>query len=357
VTTAQSATLARDTGRKAGDLRCLFIEDGAQSAADVTREVIAFIGEAEATLDIAIYDFHADNGTTADISAELVAASTRGIHVRIAYNTEICTHASDARPMQCNPHAIASVPVETRAVSTNGSLMHHKYIVRDGETVWTGSTNWTDDAFSREENVLIVIDALPIAAAYTRNFERLWGKGHTLRSGGTGEEALLSHGARVQPYFSPWPPNLSQVAAARIAAADRRVRIVSPVLTSGAILGTLAERAGRARFDLDGAFDQTQMEQVERAWSRIPHNRWKIEAWKAIAPRLAGKISTPYGPDAVHDYMHAKFIVADQHVVSGSYNLSKHGEVNAENVLHIVSDFHSARFSDFADKIAGRYRD
>ena len=31
--------------------------------------------------------------------------------------------------------------------------MHHKYVVRDGEAVWTGSTNWTADSWTREENV------------------------------------------------------------------------------------------------------------------------------------------------------------------------------------------------------------
>jgi hypothetical protein len=147
--------------------------------------------------------------------------------------------------MQCDPAAIAAMSIETRAVTTPGSLMHHKYIVRDLRSLWTGSTNWTDDAFGREENVLITIDAPPIAAAYTRNFERLWDKRHTRRSGGTGEEVVLRRGTRVQPFFSPWPPHLSQLAASRIADADRRVRVVSPVVTSGAVLGTLAERAGR----------------------------------------------------------------------------------------------------------------
>jgi phosphatidylserine/phosphatidylglycerophosphate/cardiolipin synthase-like enzyme len=357
LTTSRKRANARTSDSKVQDLRCSFIEDGAQSAAEVTREVVAFIEAASLALDIAIYDFHADVGTTAEIAAALRVASERGVRVRLAYNTEICTHVADARPMQCAPAAIASVPVETRAVSTPGSLMHHKYIVRDRESVWTGSTNGTDDAFSREENVLITIEGPEIAAAYGTNFERLWAKQRTLRSGGTGDEVMLRHQTRVTPYFSPWPPHLSQLASSRIADADRRVRVVSPVVTSGAVLGTLAERVGREKFNLDGAFDHTQMEQVQREWSKVPHNRWKIEAWRAIEPRLSGKSSTPYAPDAVHDYMHAKFIVADEHVVSGSYNLSKHGEINAENVVHIVSDFQASRFVEFADRIAARYRD
>ena len=59
---------------------------------------------------------------------------------------------------------------------------------------------------------------------------------------------------------------------------------------------------------------------------------------------------------AVHDYMHANFIVAHEHVVSGRYNLSRHGEINAENVVHIVSDLHASHFVEFADRIAARYR-
>ena len=53
-----------------------------------------------------------------------------------------------------------------------------------------------------------------------------------------------------------------------------------------------------------------------------------------LAP-FSGKRSTPYGPGTVHDYMHAKFVVADDMVFVGSYNLSHSGEENAENVLEI----------------------
>ena len=87
----------------------------------------------------------------------------------------------------------------------------------------------------------------------------------------------------------------------------------------------------------------------------MPWNRWKIEAWQVIAARLSGKVSTPYAPGSVHDYMHAKFVVADDEVLVGSYNLSRGGEENAENVLHVVSEEIAVTFAGFADKLADRY--
>ena len=54
------------------------------------------------------------------------------------------------------------------------------------------------------------------------------------------------------------------------------------------------------------------------------------------AAPFSGKHSTPYAPDSVHDFMHAKVTVADDIVFVGSFNLSHSGEMNAENVLEIA---------------------
>src|SRR2546430_3337757 len=57
--------------------------------------------------------------------------------------------------------------------------------VRDAQAVWTGSMNWTDDAFGLEENAIVRLDSADVAAAYRRDFEQLWSGGTVERSGGS----------------------------------------------------------------------------------------------------------------------------------------------------------------------------
>jgi phosphatidylserine/phosphatidylglycerophosphate/cardiolipin synthase-like enzyme len=53
--------------------------------------------------------------------------------------------------------------------------------------------------------------------------------------------------------------------------------------------------------------------------------------------------------------MHAKCLVADDTVFTGSYNLSHSGEENAENVLEIESQPMADLFAAFVDRVAARY--
>ena len=338
-----------------GALTFRFLEDGAQTAADVVASITSFIASAERTLDVAIYDFHARTGASAGIADALEAALARGVAVRVAFNVDRNDAPSAPRPMASEPAQIDGLEVPTHGVHDQGALMHHKYVVVDGARVLTGSTNWTDDAFTREENVIVEADDAGLAAAYTANFEELWRKSRLDRTGSRGATVAMDHDVSVTPWFLPTPPSVAHLTADRIGEAKRRLRICSPVVTSGTVLGTLAEFAGRTNFDLAGVYDATQMEEVKRQWAKVPWNLWKIEAWNAIAWRLSGKVSTPYRPGSVHDYMHAKFVVADDEVLVGSYNLSRGGEENAENVLHVVNEEVAVNLAAFADRLAARY--
>jgi phosphatidylserine/phosphatidylglycerophosphate/cardiolipin synthase-like enzyme len=338
------------------ELRTTFLEDGTQPASRTADALSAWIEATNASLRVAIYDFDVADPITAPIGRALEEAVRRGVDVRVAFNRDESEAPSDPRPMRADPAAVDALDVPTRAVSDEPGLMHHKYAIRDGRDVWTGSTNWTPDAFAREENVIVELTDVPeLAAAYIENFERIWRHGHIQRSGGEGPSTTLERGVHAQVAFSPAPPWLSLDAAGMIANADRRLRICSPVITSGAVLALLAEHSARAKLDLGGAYDRTQMDEVRRQWDAVPHNRWKIGVWDTIAPHLSGKISTPYAPGSVHDYMHAKLLIIDDEVMTGSFNFSRHGEGNAENVLRLRSEEVAIAFEAFAERVATRY--
>jgi phosphatidylserine/phosphatidylglycerophosphate/cardiolipin synthase-like enzyme len=53
--------------------------------------------------------------------------------------------------------------------------------------------------------------------------------------------------------------------------------------------------------------------------------------------------------------MHAKVVVADDVVFAGSFNLSRSGEQNAENVLEIHDPALAESLSAYVDEVRHRY--
>ena len=75
-----------------------------------------------------------------------------------------------------------------------------------------------------------------------------------------------------------------------------------------------------------------------------------------VAAAFTAKLSTPYGAGSVHDFMHAKLTICDDTVFAGSFNLSRSGEHNAENVLEIADAEIADHLAAFVDEVRGRYR-
>jgi len=236
--------------------------------------------------------------------------------------------------------------------------MHHKYIVRDGASVWTGSTNWTADSWTREENVIVVLDSAELAARYTADFDQLWTRRDVQHSGKVDTSPLTVDGVTVRPWFCPGRgEQLAHRIAKAIGTATRRVRIASPVLSSAPILATLAQTVTDAKVDVAGVIDQTQIIEVLQQWHANGNASWKEPLLRTVLTRapFSGKVSTPYAPGSVHDYMHAKVTVADDVVFIGSFNLSHSGELNAENVLEIADPALAEQMATFVDTIRGKY--
>jgi phosphatidylserine/phosphatidylglycerophosphate/cardiolipin synthase-like enzyme len=333
------------------------LTDGGQHAEAIAARVTDFLGQASQTLELALYDVRLPGAVGDSVAGALTGAAARGVEVRLLYNTDRPRPIPVPPPPNTRPELIEALPFPTRDVPGEPDLMHHKYVVRDGEAVWTGSMNWTLDAWQRQENVIVVVQSAQLAAAYRQNFDELWDRRKVENSGRHDPRPASVDGATVRAWFCP---GRGRKLAHRIAdAVDRshKIRIASPVLTSGPILGTLAQVVSDGKADVKGVVDGTQLEQVFQQWDENGNSEWKYPLLARVIDdgRFTGKRSTPYAPDALHDYMHAKVTVADDTVFIGSFNLSRSGEMNAENVLEIADARLAERMAAYIDEIRARF--
>ena len=245
--------------------------------------------------------------------------------------------------------------------------MHHKYVIRDAghahAMVWTGSTNFTDDSWTLEENNILTLRSQQIADWYMRNFHELWSDDNFE---GSGDFKTLSVGleyenkpADVAVEFSPGRgEEIDDRIAEIVASARDRVVIWSMLLNSSSLLKALQSVLDADAVPVSGLYDWTQQASMLDQWQSVSQNHWKIPAIKDVVQRagLVGKISTPYSPTTPHDFMHAKVLIVDQTVITGSYNFSRSAMQNAENILIIDSAPLADTYVDFVTHLTEKYR-
>ena len=322
----------------------------------MAKQVVSFLGEARRSLDLAQYDFHLGPETAALVGGAIKAAAARGVAVRMIYDVGHRNPIPVPPPPEPDVELISSLGVPHRPIAGIPDLMHHKYVVRDGEIVWTGSANWTDDSWARQENVIVIAESTKLAADFTADFEQLWSKGIVEASGFVDPNPVRVAGNNVRAWFTPgFGEALSRRIAKRIRRARRRVRICSPVLTVAPVLSALSERISEG-LDIAGCLDRPQIEGVIYQWGIDGNAAWKLPLLRqALKADFSAKPSTPWGEQTVHDFMHAKVTVVDDVVFAGSFNLSRSGEQNAENVLEIEDLKLAERLAGFIDEVRARY--
>src|SRR5438445_8466469 len=188
-------------------------------------------------------------------------------------------------------------------------LMHSKFVLRDRQSIWTGSTNMTDDAFTLMENNILEIDSPTLANYYAQDFEQIWERENFDNTGEIQTVpvplAFSSQPGEARVMFSPGCGlEIDSEIASRVRAAKRRVRICSLLINSGTLINELGDLLRAGRVHVDGIYDRTQMAEVYVQWQEVPSNRWKIPALQEIIARasLVGKNSTPYTPTGRHDF-------------------------------------------------------
>ena len=339
----------------------------------IAQQFVEFIQAAKSNLHIAIYDFRLTPALGDPIVAALKQKATTGVRVRIAFDQgkpakstpeAFVALGSDPAPKGTKAYlekAFAGSQVQIEAIDPGSHLMHNKYIVRDvntpDATVLMGSANFTDAAWTYQDNNIVEIPLPQLATYYETDFQELWNQG-TIKSTGVNDSGTAYLGSiAIDVAFSPGEgATIDHVVAKLISSAKQRIKLASMVITSHAILGALDDALRHSQVkEFSGTYDGTQMHKTVAQWSKAERNAGIVQTFNEVAAHLAGKHSEPYTSGGKHNFMHNKVVVCDNAVITGSFNFSRNATMNAENLLVIHDAELADQYSHYIDQLVAQY--
>lgn len=271
------------------------------------KALLRLIRGAKTSIDGAFYDIE-DLG----VAEALVKAKKRGVKIRLVTDTDNMVEKTDPTKPRKAVMWLLSEGVGVIDDQRSG-IMHHKFMVVDGVTLWTGSTNLTTTSLYRHNNNALTLQIPALAKAYSTEFERLFVKrefGKSMR----GEtvptaEFPLGNGGTVQAFFSPAGHGRTAVVA-EVAKATKKINFLTFSLTDIETGDTMLAKA-QAGVKVEGIFD-----------------RWLAGGqYSLFAKFKAAKLEVR--KDGNEALMHHKVIVVDDAtVITGSYNYSQNAEEN-----------------------------
>lgn len=209
------------------------------------------------------------------------------------------------------------------------ALMHNKFIIFDGKTVWTGSTNITSNGVFRNNNNVIVIDSTQLADIYQREFDEMWAGQFGPRSPSTVDQQSLTIGRTpVQVLFASEDKVISQILPL-VENAQSSITFMAFSFTHTALGDAMLARA-KDGVTVSGIFE-TRGSETE--FSELP-----IMFCSGLPVRQDGNPGT----------FHHKVIIIDESIlITGSLNFSDNADSsNDENVLIINSRSIAKKYVD-----------
>ena len=279
------------------------------------KEVLNQIKNTQHTLDIALYGWD----SIPEVYAEILNAKSRGVKIRIVYDTSINNYYKDS--IELIKQADESV-TETPQI-----LMHNKFMILDNKKLITGSMNFSDTDFSGfNSNCLFFIDSQEIAKIYLEEFNQMMsGKFHNQKSQVT-HKTIIIGGTKITPYFSPKDKVITTRVIPLVENAKNYIYIPAFILTHDELALSLI-----------------------KAKHRGVDVKIIIDATNTFASRSKVKTLRDAGiPVKIENYagkVHSKsIIIDDKYIVAGSMNFTKSGEnKNDENAL-IIEDKRLAKY-------------
>jgi phosphatidylserine/phosphatidylglycerophosphate/cardiolipin synthase-like enzyme len=289
------------------------ISDPDDLSGSIPEKLIALIDGARSTIHVAAFEFN-----LTPVAEALVAAHRRGVEVRWVTDDENGIEADEEE----GHGQFAMLENAGIEVIDDGrsALMHNKFWIFDGRTVWTGSTNITANGNFRNNNNVIVIESPALAAIFEREFAEMWAGEFGPTSTSTLDQQSLTVGGSAMQVLFAAEDEVADHLVPLIEGARESLRIMAFSFTHDEMGAAVLERA-RAGVEVRAIFE-TRGSEVE--YSEMP--------------RLycAG---VPVRQDGNPGTFHHKVLVIDgQTVVTGSFNFTQNADdSNDENVLIVTN--------------------
>src|SRR5215472_8809986 len=299
-------------------LRVFFQSNRAKIDGKAVSQLVKFIQGAKHSLDVAIYDMR-----NADVLKALKGMSTK-VQLQILYDAgKAGGNSTTVDPKaSATAEAIKAAGLTAFAHSVNeksGHLMHDKFVVRDGASVWSGSGNFTHGGLLLQDNNFFTMDSPAVAAAYAKTFGDLGSPGHSAshKSGVTSSPTKVKIGnIPITIFFSTQvgaTEGIEKEVQSRLKGA-KKIRVMAMLVSDPGILASLLALKKK---DIKGVLDPHEMKVVMKNKATDP-----IFWFASGDPRFVASNSHAFnGKGDKNDLMHNKvMIIDDKVVITGSYN-------------------------------------
>lgn len=267
----------------------------------------------------------------------------------------------------------AGIPLldDTSDGSKGSGLMHHKFMVVDGQVVLTGSVNYSlsevhGDYLAPDTegnaNHLLKIHSPALAQIFTQEFNLMWGNGLNGTSHLFGlqktyrppQQITLAPGSRIAVQFSPtsksqsWQNSVNGLIGSVLHSATQTIDLALFVFSDQTLSNILEARhqvGVQVRGLIDSGFAyRDYSEALDMLGTALPNHQCRYEDGNRPWQTAIATIGTPQLPEG--DLLHHKFAIVDHHlVITGSQNWSAAANhENDENLLVIDNPTVAAHF-------------
>jgi phosphatidylserine/phosphatidylglycerophosphate/cardiolipin synthase-like enzyme len=288
------------------------VNNPAEWQGSIEGRLIEKINAAQTSIHIASFEFD-----LTPVAQALIAAKRRGVDVRWVTDDESGLGA-DQEPGHGQFAMLQKAGIEVRS-DDRTALMHNKFWIFDGASLWTGSTNISESGIFKQDNNTIVFHSPELATIYEREFQEMWdGQFGPQSPSQLAQQSTVVNGTPIQVIFTSEDPAIEQGIIPVLNSATKSIRFLAFSFTDFPMADAMMKRAKNG-VNVAGVFEKVGSET------------------DAAELKTLFCANIPVRRDGNSAFMHNKVNVVDERfVVTGSMNFSTNAEEsNDENVIII----------------------